>query len=409
MIYQETLDYLFSRLPMYQRVGKSAYKKDLTNTLALMEELANPHQKFKSIHIAGTNGKGTCAHGIAAILQKAGYKVGLYTSPHLKNFTERIKINGEEIKEEAVTQFVNKIQSTIDEVEPSFFEITVAMAFNYFSEEQVDIAVIETGLGGRLDSTNVITPEVCLITNIGYDHMDMLGNTLAQIAAEKAGIIKPGIPVVIGQHHEETYPVFIEKIKENNAKLYMDQKFSDEVRSSLYPYHKSLNRDSIRMVIEVLKELGWSIEDKAIFEGFEDMEVLTGLKGRCQTLSQNPLTIADVSHNVEGLMMLFDYVESIRVNAKGKIHLVFGTVKDKDLKPIFDLFPSDVNLYWTQSTVPRSLPMEELAIQGVMSGLTGECFKNVNEAIIQAKGKALPEDIVLITGSTFVVAEVNQL
>ncbi|MEM7299068.1 MAG: Mur ligase family protein, partial [Bacteroidota bacterium] len=211
MTYQETLDYLFSRLPMYQRVGKSAYKKDLTNTIELMKDLNNPHQKFKSVHIAGTNGKGTCAHGIAAILQQSGYTVGLYTSPHLKNFTERIKINGEEIGKDSVVGFVDRIKPTIEAIEPSFFEITVAMAFDYFANEKVDIAVIETGLGGRLDSTNVIIPEACLITNIGYDHMDMLGDTLAQIASEKAGIIKPGVPVVLGKYQEETFPVFQKK------------------------------------------------------------------------------------------------------------------------------------------------------------------------------------------------------
>ena len=409
MTYQETLDYLFTRLPMYQREGKSAYKKDLTNTINLLEALGNPHQKFNSVHIAGTNGKGTCAHGIAAILQLSGYKTGLYTSPHLRSFTERIKINGDEIGEAQVISFVEKIKPTIEEINPSFFEITVAMAFDHFAKKNVDIAVIETGLGGRLDSTNVIRPEACLITNIGYDHMDMLGGTLEKIAVEKAGIIKKGVPVVIGEYQKETFPVFAEKAKTENTRLFLNQNFGYEEFPLDYPYHKVLNRRSVRSLAHVLKETGWKINDQDINLGFENLEKLTKLKGRFQTLEETPRIIVDVSHNTEGLKVLFDQVVSKVKDRKSKLHLVYGAVNDKDLKPIFQLFPKEASIFWTQSSVPRALPVEELAIQGVANGIQGECFKNVNEAIQQAKTKAQPNDIILITGSTFVVAEVNGL
>lgn len=406
MTYEETLEYLYARLPMYQRQGKIAYKKDLTNTIKLMDYLDNPHEKFRSIHIAGTNGKGTSAHGIAAILQKSGYKVGLYTSPHLKSFTERIRINGQEVNESFVISFVERIQPAIDEIEPSFFEITVAMAVDYFATEKVDIAIIETGLGGRLDSTNVIHPEVCLITNIGFDHMDLLGNTLTEIAQEKAGIIKSKVPVVIGSFQEETWHIFEKKAASLNAPISLAE-VSDWKASELTPRYLEMNYAGIKSVINELVNQGWEIDETHISEGIEQMNELTGLKGRFQVLSKKPLIITDVSHNVDGLIILFDQVSKL---SNGTIHLIFGTVKDKSLSPIFNIFPKrNLKIYWTQSNVPRSLKVEELAIHGVMQGLEGECFKDVNEAITVAKEKVQPEDIILITGSTFVVGEVDDL
>ncbi|MEM0941797.1 MAG: folylpolyglutamate synthase/dihydrofolate synthase family protein [Bacteroidota bacterium] len=409
MTYEETLEYLFSRLPMYQSAGKSAYKKDLNNTIALLEELENPHRKFKSVHIAGTNGKGTCAHGIAAILQSAGHKVGLYTSPHLRSFTERIKINGREIGERQVVHFVEKIRLAIERIQPSFFEITVAMAFYHFADEKVDIAVVETGLGGRLDSTNVITPEACLITNIGYDHMDMLGDTLAKIATEKAGIIKRGVPVVIGEYQEETFPVFVEKAKFEKARLYLDHNFGKVTNPSNYPYHKALNRHSIHGLASVLKELGWKISKKDMHFGFENLEELTGFKGRFQLLSEKPWIVADIGHNKEGLKLLFQKTKSLVEEKGAKLHLIFGTVKDKELKPILEIFPPDAAISWTQSTVPRSLPVEELAILGAAHGRQGDRYQDVNEAISAARRKSNSDDLILITGSTFIVAEIEGL
>ncbi len=405
MTYEETLEYLYTRLPMYQRVGKSAYKKDLSNTIRLLDVLDKPQHKFKSVHIAGTNGKGSSAHAIAAILQTAGYKTGLYTSPHLKNFTERIKINGEEVNEDFIVSFVERIRPSIEEIEPSFFEITVAMAFEYFASQEVDIAIIETGLGGRLDSTNVITPEVCLITNIGFDHMDMLGDTLEQIATEKAGIIKQGVPVVIGESQTETEPVF-SQIAENNQATLIKAGQSVWKPETLVPSYFLKNMGGIEAVVHELKHQGWNISNKNITEGISKMHELTGLKGRLQKLSEQPLIIADVSHNEDGLKILFDQAKQM---TKGSIHLIFGSVKDKKLDSIFKLIPEGTKCYWTQSNVPRALEVEELAIQAVVNRIEGECFKDVNEAIRTAKEKVLPNDLILITGSTFVVAEVDGL
>lgn len=405
MTYTETLEYLYTRLPMYQRIGKSAYKKDLTNTIRLMDYLGNPHEKFKSIHIAGTNGKGTSAHGIAAILQMAGYKTGLYTSPHLKSFAERIRIDGAEISESWIIDFVDRIKPAIEEIEPSFFEITVAMAYDFFAIEKVQIAVVETGLGGRLDSTNVITPEVSLITNIGFDHMGLLGHTLTDIAREKAGIIKKRVPVVIGKWQEETINVFKEAAERLDAPLIESKQASWEPQR-IVPDYLLKNCAGIETTISELVKQGWMITSDHIKEGLNQMNELTGLKGRFQVLSQSPLVIADVSHNEDGLNSLFD---QLKKKCKGTIHLIFGTVKDKELTPIFKSFPNNIKAYWTESNVPRSLNVEELAIQAIFSGIEGECFKNVNEAISQAKEKVQPDDLILITGSTFVVAEVDEL
>jgi dihydrofolate synthase / folylpolyglutamate synthase len=407
MTYERTLEYLFSMLPMYQRVGKIAYKKDLTNTLRLLESLDNPQKRFKSIHIAGTNGKGTSAHGIAAILQSAGYKTGLYTSPHLKSFTERIRLNGEEVSKEFVVQFVEKIAPLIVEIKPSFFEVTVAMAFQYFADQKVDMAVIETGLGGRLDSTNVISPEVSLITNIGLDHTDMLGDTLEKIAFEKAGIIKDNTPIVIGEYQKETFPVFEKKAKELNAPLIQAQEYNWHIHRPNTPDYLKKNLNGVLTVVDQLRNLDWIISDDHIAHGLFNINELTGLKGRYEIVNETPLIIADVSHNAEGLKMLFDQVCSLCKERESDLHLIFGTVRDKSLKSIFNLFPKNAKIYWTQSSVPRSLPVDELANYGMQNNFNAKQYLSVNDAIADAKNHASLQDVILITGSTFVVAEID--
>ncbi|MEP1093499.1 MAG: folylpolyglutamate synthase/dihydrofolate synthase family protein [Cyclobacteriaceae bacterium] len=406
MTYQETLDFLYQKLPMYQRVGKVAYKKDLTNTLKLLAALDNPHRKLKTVHIAGTNGKGSSAHAIAAILQQAGYKTGLYTSPHLRNFTERVKINGLEIEQSFVVGFVGRIRTLIDEIKPSFFEITVALAFDYFSAQNVDIAVVETGLGGRLDSTNVLIPEVCLITNIGLDHTDLLGDTLEKIAEEKAGIIKPGVPVVIGKHQKDVVHVFEEKAIAVGADLIIA---NNEIRMDIpsdLPYYKTANGPGILESIRVLQQKGYNIQQRHIEEGLLRMESITNFKGRFQTLQKSPRVIADVSHNPDGLKILFSKIEEL---THGQLFIVFGSVKDKDLSPIFDLFPAAAKLFWTESEVPRSLASLDLQRQAKDHGLVGDFYPNVNYALAAAKVEAGIDDLIVVTGSTFVVADLEGL
>ncbi len=404
MTFQETLDFLYRKLPMYQRVGKVAYKKDLTNTIRLLRILDNPHEKFKSVHIAGTNGKGTSAHGIAAILQVAGYRTGLYTSPHLKSFTERIRIDGKPIDNQFVINFVERIRANIDQIRPSFFEITVAMAFEYFSLQKVDIAVVETGLGGRLDSTNVISPEVCLITNIGMDHTEMLGDTLEKIAFEKAGIIKPDIPVVLGKYQEEVFHVFREKAESLRATLQVPQEKSSPTAN--LPYYKKENEHGIVLTSRQLMKRGYKITEDHIRLGIEQMESLTNFKGRFQTIQESPKMIADVSHNVEGLKILFDEALSM---LEGELILIFGTVKDKELKPLFDLIPKQSKIHWTQANVPRSLAVNDLQSSAEDYGLRGDSHADVNDAIDTSLSTAKDNDLILITGSTFVVAEINNL
>lgn len=403
MTYIEALDYLYSRLPMYQRQGKTAYKADLNNTIALLNALKKPQHRFKSIHIAGTNGKGTSAHAIAAILQLAGYKVGLYTSPHLKEFTERIRINGKEIARESVGDFVNKTKCSIERINPSFFEVTVAMAFQYFADEQVDIAVIETGLGGRLDSTNVITPEVCLITNIGLDHTDLLGDTIEKIAAEKAGIIKPKVPVVIGDMNSQAANVM--------------KKFAERMESTLVettpvkneeceiPYFEK-NIPGVLGVIEELRNQGWSISEENEQKGLENFITITHLKGRYQQLQESPKVVADVSHNLDGLKVLFNHINH---QIFSQLHIIFGTVKGKKLDTIFSLFPKKAICYFTQSSVLRSLDVKTLKLYAEKNGLVGETYENVNDAKKTALGRATPDDLILITGSTFIVSEIAEL
>lgn len=406
LTFQEALDYLYARLPMYQRVGKIAYKKDLDNTIALLRGVGNPENHFKSIHIAGTNGKGTSAHALAAIFQLAGYKTGLYTSPHLIKFTERIKINGKEVSEAFVAEFVQRYQPLLDEVSPSFFECTVAMAFSYFAQEEVDIAIIETGLGGRLDSTNVIRPEVSLITNIGFDHTDLLGDTIEKIAYEKAGIIKTGIPVVIGiDMVDEAVTVMKSTAERVGAPLFHASERISTKHPNWPPYFAN-NVPGVKLVIDLMRKSGWQVSDEAVIKGLENFASLTELKGRYQRLQQQPEVIADVSHNPDGLRALISHVKAL---GHKQLHIVFGTVQDKDLKPVFAELPSNATYYWTQSHVPRRLPVQDLRQQAVVHGLKGDTFETVNDAKRAALAVAAPDDLIVITGSTFVVAELTDL
>lgn len=406
MNYQETLDFLFQALPMYQRVGKSAFKKDLSNTIALCESLGNPQNKFKSIHVAGTNGKGSSSHMLAAILQLSGLKVGLYTSPHLKNFTERIRINGKEICKEAVVSFVEKQKETITETQPSFFEMTVAMAFDHFANEQVDIAVIEVGLGGRLDSTNVITPEVSLITNIGYDHMEMLGDTLPLIAKEKAGIIKREVPVVISESIPEVNPVFEEIAKSNNAPLYYADQVEDLPATDLKGAYQTKNIRGVLKVVDVLREQAWSISDQSVEEGLQSVTALTGLKGRWQQLNNNPLTICDTGHNIGAFQYMISQIQSL---VHKKIHMILGFVNDKNVEDLLAMIPKGAALTFCQSSVPRAMPLDVVKSKAEALGIKADYIQDINAALSAVSTKAHKEDLIFIGGSTFVVAEIDNL
>ncbi len=425
--YHSTLDYLYKNLPMFQRVGAVAYKPDLSNTIRLCKALGNPQEKFKSIHIAGTNGKGSSSHMLAAMFQSAGYKTGLYTSPHLKEFTERIKINGTEITQRYVVDFVKRIKPEIEKIQPSFFEITVAMAFDYFASSRVDMAIIETGLGGRLDSTNVITPVLSLITNIGYDHMDLLGHTLPLIAKEKAGIIKAGVPVVISERQPETEKVFELQAKELNAPIvFAADRFSvrqknkttlfdvydhDEILlSDLNPELKGnyqrKNIPGVLMCAHQLQKLGIDLTTQNIRDGIEQVVSLTGLKGRWQKLGENPLVICDTGHNVDGLK---EVVAQIRAQQYKRLFIVLGMVKDKDISNALRLLPQEAYYFFCQASIPRALDAEVLQTQAAEAGLHGEVVHDVNSAIAAAKSKANKEDFIFIGGSTFVVADIENL
>ena len=427
MNYTQTLDYLYSKLPMFTRIGAIALKKDLHNTLVLCQHLDNPHHKFKSIHIAGTNGKGSTSHMLAAIFQKAGYKTGLYTSPHLKDFRERIRINGKMVSKAFVTNFVNEERTLIEKLEPSFFEVTVAMAFSYFAEQQVDIAIIEVGLGGRLDSTNIITPELSIITNISLDHTHILGDNLAAIAYEKAGIIKSGIPVVIGEKLSETAPVFIEKAKttksdiifaEDNLRTGDTHRKQPYLQTSVFRdaelLFKNINLDltgtyqlkNVITVLEavfVLRKLGYYLPDRNIFDALKSVIKTTGLQGRWQTLSIDPLVICDTGHNIAGIT---EVLENIRQTPHQNLHMVIGMVKDKDIGGILSLLPKNAYYYFSQPDLERALPANELAEQARNYNLNGEIARSIPHALSLAKEKANPKDLIFIGGSTFVVAEV---
>jgi len=427
MTYQQTLDYLFTKLPMYSRIGAAAFKEDLTNTIALCEALGNPHKKLTCIHVAGTNGKGSTSHMLAAILQSAGYKTGLYTSPHLKDFRERIKIDGKMIDEDFVVDFVARIKPLIISLEPSFFEITVAMAFDYFVKEEIDIAVIEVGLGGRLDSTNVITPVLSVITNIGWDHMNLLGNSLEKIAYEKAGIIKPSVPVVIGETLPATKPVFIDKASQENAPLVIvtdhfyvidwhENAWSLQLTAvnKLTDAHVSYELDlqgiyqlkNVLTVLESVKQLqqqGWDVKEAAIQKGLRYTKNITGFHGRWDIVHREPLLVLDVGHNEDGIKQI---AEQIEITDHDNLHIIIGLVKDKEADKVLKLLPPRATYYFTKAQIPRALPEDQLALKGNSTGLTGNHYPDVNTAVKQALSHATKRDLILVCGSVFVVGEV---
>ena len=404
MNYSETLDWLFTQLPMYQRIGAAAYKVDLSNTLKLTNYLNEPQDSFKSVHVAGTSGKGSTSHMLASVLQEAGYKVGLYTSPHLKDFRERIKINGEMISEEFVVDFIAEHQSFFEENQLSFFEMTVGLAFDYFKKEKVDIAIIEVGLGGRLDSTNVITPEVSVITNIGLDHTRFLGETMKEIASEKAGIIKTNIPVVIGEITSETKKVFQLKASEVNTDItFVEAEIPSDYKSDLLGDYQRKNMNTAVEAIKILQKKGWNISEEHIKNGLLNVVLNTGLQGRWQILQENPKVICDTAHNKEGLVLV---IEQLQKEDYKKLHIVIGVVDDKNLKTVLPLFPKEASYYFCKPDVIRGLEVSVLTKKAKQFGLLGVSYDSVNEAYTDALKNASKEDVIYIGGSTFVVAEV---
>jgi len=413
---------------MFSRIGAAAFKKDLTNTLEICEVLDNPQKKFKSIHVAGTNGKGSVSHMLAAVLQTANYKTGLYTSPHLKDFRERIKVNGEMCDEDFIVTFVEKVKPLIEKIQPSFFEITVAMAFSYFAEQNVDVAVVEVGLGGRLDSTNIITPELCVITNIGFDHMNMLGDTLEKIAYEKAGIIKGNIPVIIGETFPETKPVFEKVAKEKNAPLIFAgnnryaadwnhnhnqlnvtvvEKEKDEhitYRLDLPGIYQRKNLVTVLETIKCLQKKGWKIEDEQIHKGLSQAKKITGLHGRWEVIHQKPTVVLDVAHNVDGIKQL---VEQIELSTYNDLHIIIGMVKDKEIEKILEQLPKFAKYYFTKAQIPRALPTTELALKAARLELKGNIYNDVNTALKEALQHANEEDLIIVCGSVFLVGELT--
>jgi dihydrofolate synthase/folylpolyglutamate synthase len=430
MNYPDAIQYLYNSLPMFQRIGAAAFKKDLNNTLALCAHLNNPQQAFPSVHIAGTNGKGSSAHSIAAVLQAAGYKCGLYTSPHLKEFTERIRINGREISQQAVVDFVRNNQAFLEELKPSFFETTVAMAFDYFRNEEVDIAIIEVGMGGRLDSTNVIRPLVSLITHIGYDHMEFLGDTLDKIAAEKAGIIKEGIPVVIGERQSETEEVFVSTARAHKSAIYFAQdRFQAKINQSgvgkntvdiakhgqlIYPamhlslggYYQLKNLPGVLMVLDLLSEQGFQVNEAHLRQGLSQVTHLTGLKGRWQQIQQHPLIICDTGHNQGAIREIVMQLKDVRYK---KLYMVLGFSVEKDLSSVLPLLPKDAFYLYCSANIPRAMPAATLAANAREYDLQGEVLATVEAAYARAKELADENDCIFVGGSTFVVAEIDDL
>ncbi len=415
---------------MFQRVGAAAYKADLTNTIALCSHLGNPQEQFKSIHVAGTNGKGSTSHTLASIFQSAGYKTGLYTSPHLKSFTERIRINGEEINKDDVVEFVATHKDFLDQLQPSFFEMTVGLAFWYFAKEQVDIAIIEVGMGGRLDSTNVISPELCVITNIGFDHTQFLGDTLPLIAGEKAGIIKQDVPVVVSHTQKEIQSVFLQKAASMEANLvFADQQWevtrtqnpdasplarfqvkgrSDafELEFGLRGDYQRFNLPGILEAVEQLRQKGWNLSKEALHLGFARVSEQTGLKGRWHILQTQPLTIADTGHNEAGIL---EVVNQLKRYTYSQLWMVIGMVNDKDISKVLDLLPKDATYIFCQASIPRAMDAHELASKALEKGLKGEVILKVTDAIEFARKNAGADDLIFIGGSTFVVAEIEEL
>ena len=426
MNYEQTLEYLFTQLPMFSRVGAAAYKADLTNTIKLCEALGNPQHQFKSIHVAGTNGKGSTSHMLASILQTAGYKTGLYTSPHLVDFRERIKIDGAYCSTKFVVEFTEKIKPLIEEIQPSFFEITVAMAFSYFAEQKVDIAVIEVGLGGRLDSTNIITPEVSVITNIGLDHTQFLGDSIPQIASEKAGIIKKEVPCVISEYTPDTRPVFdaaasitsityasdlysIQDTKYGHDFLHVDvanhvSGATDTYQLDLNGSYQAKNIVGVLTAVGILQNNGWKITNENIATGLSHVKINTGLYGRWQVIGNNPTTVVDVAHNVAGIQTLLAQIAIIHYS---HLHLVFGMVKDKDIDSVLALLPTHATYYFTKAQIERAIDAHELQQKAGAYSLQGNTYLTVNEAITAAKKQALSTDLIVVFGSVFLVGEIE--
>jgi dihydrofolate synthase/folylpolyglutamate synthase len=429
MNYDETLQYLYAQLPMFTRVGSSAFKADLTNTIALCQLLNNPQTQFKTVHVGGTNGKGSTSHMLAAILQIAGYKTGLYTSPHLKDFRERIRINGQMIAKETAVDFVHQHQSDFEEIQLSFFEMTVGLAFEIFAKEKVDIAIIEVGLGGRLDSTNIITPLLSVITNIGWDHMNILGDTLPLIAAEKAGIIKPNIPVIIGEYQQEVADVFINKAKQENAPIrfasqewleagslkreaYLEinlrRKGSLKFQASRFQLdltgsYQIQNVKTVLSAVDELRAQGYTITDEHIQTALKQVKTLTGLRGRWDVLGQHPLVICDTGHNPEGIA---EVLKNIKATPYRQLHFVIGMVNDKDISKVLGMLPTNAIYYFCKPDIPRGLEAESLKLKAESFGLHGDAYADVKTAFDTAKRAAQADDLVFVGGSTFVVAEV---
>lgn len=426
MTYEESLDYLFSKLPMFQRIGPPAFKKSLNRTVALMEQLGNPHQRFKSIHIAGTNGKGSVAHMLAAILQAAGYKVGLHTSPHYRDFRERIKLNGQMVSKSYVQDFVNQHQGLMEQLQPSFFELSVGMAFCYFAEQQVNVAVVETGLGGRLDSTNVLTPLLSIITNISYDHQQFLGDTLPEIAGEKAGIIKPGVPVVIGETQPETREVFIKKAEAIGSEIcFADQVFEVErisvdgegqtfsvswtntgswptIRLSVSGSYQQQNLVTVLGSLEYIRT-HFEVQVEQMLTGLAHIQELTGIQGRWQVLGQEPLVIAESAHNLAGVKVAMEQLAQLSFS---NLHMVWGMVSDKDPVPVLELLPRSAQYYFVRPDIPRGLDAQQLREIGKGVGMMGKAYNSVQQGLEVARKKAASNDLIYVGGSIFVVAEV---
>ena len=422
MTYEETITYLYNSAPLFQNVGGDAYKEGLETTLKLDEHFGHPHRRFKTIHVAGTNGKGSCSHTLAAILQSAGYKVGLYTSPHLVDFRERIRVNGEMIPRQRVIGFVEQHRRFFEPLHPSFFELTTAMAFNYFAEQQVDVAVIEVGLGGRLDCTNIIRPDLCVITNISFDHIQFLGDTLAKIAAEKAGIIKPGIPVVIGETTPETKPVFMETAQKQGAPIHfaeeeqlvvshLPQNGKNYYWTRDYPHLEGelgglcqvYNTNTLMSAIRVLTSIGYKIEEEHVRRGFANVCALTGLMGRWQKIQESPAAFCDTGHNKAGIELI---LKQLSIQKYHHLHIVIGMVNDKDIRGVLDMLPRNATYYFTKASVSRALNEREVQrLAKEVAGLEGNTYPNVKEAFEAANANAQKDDLIFVGGSTFVVAD----
>ncbi|WP_022823726.1 bifunctional folylpolyglutamate synthase/dihydrofolate synthase [Hymenobacter norwichensis] len=433
MNYQETLDFLYNQLPMFQRVGAAGYKPGLGTTEKLAAAMGNPERQLRCVHVAGTNGKGSSSNLLAAVLQAAGYKVGLYTSPHLREFTERIKVNGQDLAPAYLVEWVARWQPLFAEVQPSFFEMCVALAFSYFAEEQVDVAIVEVGLGGRLDSTNIITPLVSLITNISFDHQNLLGDTLPLIATEKAGIIKPGVPAIISQTQPEVAAVFQQKAAAEQAPLLFadqhyravqetspapdqdtqvltvlrdEQQLLEQLELGLVGDYQQLNLPGVLAVLDELRQQGFVVPEAAVREGLRNVRQLTGFRGRWTILGRRPLVVCDTGHNEAGLR--FITAQLVRLPRR-RLHFVLGVVNDKDVSKMLLLLPTDATYYFCQASIPRALPAAELAAQAAAVGLRGEAYGPVPAAVAAARAAATAEDVVFIGGSTFVVADLDEL